>query len=87
MPDINLGADTVLCRGEQLLLAPYSEGAYQWFDGTSDSVKAVTQPGSYWIEVLYSGEVKDTIQVDFIDCPGFIPNAFSPNGDAYKPAI
>ena len=82
-PPIRLPADTVLCRGETLTLAPaYAPKNFVWNDGSRDSTLMVSQAGQYWVQVpsVYCS-IRDTINVQVLDCPGEIPNVFTPNGD------
>lgn len=82
MPDVDLGADTVLCDGQTLTLKPRpSSSGYTWFDETTVSLKEITTSGTYWVKANSECVVRDTIQVNFIECPGMIPNVFTPNGD------
>lgn len=75
-PAISLGKDTLLCYGESLLLdASHPNGTYQWSDGSTASVLEVSEPGTYWATVPSEHcLVSDTITVNFIECPGMIPN-------------
>jgi gliding motility-associated-like protein len=80
---VNLGPDTVICPGQQILLDAYVAGAtYLWQDGSDSSQYLVTGPGLYRVEVtLDSCTVADSVDVG--DCPPRIwfPTAFTPNGD------
>ncbi|MEO6132262.1 MAG: hypothetical protein ABIQ02_10470 [Saprospiraceae bacterium] len=70
-PNITIPKDTTICFGDSLRLAidlnssldcPQS---YIWYDGTTDTVKTITKPGIYWLEVNNSFTVYyDTIIVD-----------------------
>lgn len=63
---LNLGADTSICAGNSLQLhaSPYFY-AYEWPDGSTDSLFTVLTPGSYWVKVTDScGKQKtDTIHI------------------------
>lgn len=80
---VNLGRDTLICPGEQILLhATVPSAGYLWQDGSTDSVYLVTEPGLYTVEVTVdSCSVTDSLKVN--DCPAKIwfPTAFTPNGD------
>ena len=87
VPGISLGPDTVLCRQEILKLNPGpTSRKYQWSDGSTDSVRFISTPGTYWVEVLDAKgcNVRDTLSVSYINCPGFVPNVFTPNGDEHN---
>ncbi|MBN2174907.1 MAG: gliding motility-associated C-terminal domain-containing protein [Bacteroidales bacterium] len=61
-----LGNDTILCDGSGLLLHPGTYYEYLWQDGSSDTAYFVTDPGTYWVQILDDcGFASDTIQVDF----------------------
>jgi len=86
---VALPRDTVLCAGEQLILAPQPrKRQYQWSDGSSDSTLTVSQAGQYWIRVpsRYC-EISDTINVQTLECPGMVPNVITPNGDGKNDAF
>jgi gliding motility-associated-like protein len=82
IPDIDLGSDTVLCAEESLLLnVNYPAPQLLWSDGSTDAMRTITYPGIYAVVAPGMCPVMDTITVDFIDCPGFVPNVFTPNKD------
>lgn len=82
-PALRLPADTVLCQGEELRLAPrHPFGPLRWSDGSTDSTLTVSQAGTYWAEAPSRVCVlRDSIRVETLDCPGEIPNVITPNGD------
>ncbi len=82
-PALRLPADTVLCQGEELRLAPrHPFGPLRWSDGSTDSTLTVSQAGIYWAEAPSRVCVlRDSIRVETLDCPGEIPNVITPNGD------
>ena len=86
VPDISLGSDSTLCTGEVLSLKPaHADVEYRWSDGSTDSVKYVSTPGIYSVSVPSAAcVIQDTIVVDFVDCPGFVPNIITPNEDTYN---
>jgi gliding motility-associated-like protein len=81
---INLGNDTTICPGGQILLdatTPYAS-SYLWQDGSKDSLYLVTENGLYWVHVNVDGCIHgDTISI--LSCPPqlWFPNAFTPNND------
>lgn len=88
VPNIDLGPDTLLCRGETITLKvdhPIKE--YLWFDQSNDSIKVISTEGIYWVDVISQCMVRDTIEITYIDCPGFVPSVFTPNGDEYNQAF
>jgi len=85
LPEINLGADTVLCTGEtlDLIADEYPAASLRWFDGSSDSIKHISDAGEYSVAFITPHcVIQDTIAVRFMDCPGFAPNIITPNDDA-----
>jgi len=93
-PYINLGPDTTLCIGFDLLFNGSSQGNYLWQDGSSDTTYYVNSPGIYSVSVSnLCGQATDSCEVLYEDCKQviWIPNAFTPNGDGlndkFKPYI
>ncbi len=71
LPQINLGADTLLCEGEELVfdsLLP-DNPVYVWNNliESSDSTFTIDSSGTYWVEA-YNGcsYTTDTISVEFV---------------------
>lgn len=63
---LNLGPDTVLCKGDSMVLhAGAAFSTYQWQDGSTDSVFTVAQPGLYFVQVsdACDGIFSDTVIV------------------------
>ena len=84
-----LPSDTTLCRGEVFTLAPKpSKRQYVWSDGSTDSTLSVRQDGQYSVRVpsRYC-TLTDTVNVRFLDCPGEVPNVFTPNDDGKNDAF
>ncbi len=70
-PNITIPKDTTICYGDSLRLVIQLSSSFDcpqsfiWNDGTTDTVKTITQPGIYWLEVNNSFFVsRDTIIVD-----------------------
>jgi len=86
----DLGADIVLCKGEELkepilLQAHIPEGASAvWSDGSTGSSLSLQDTGSYWVTVTAASCTgSDTLKIiaEMCECNMSLPNAFSPNGD------
>jgi gliding motility-associated-like protein len=82
----SLGNDTIICQGSRITLRGLSGAtAYTWQDGTHTADFVVTQPGNYWLTVIFQNcDGSDTISIG--DCPPqpaklWVPAAFTPNGD------
>ena len=84
-PQLDLGADTILCYGKSIILdATNKHSAYLWQDNSTTSSYKVQERGIYRVTVSNKcGSASDTISVDYTDCECFIqvPNAFTPNID------
>ena len=81
---LRLPADTTLCRGTTLLLNPENPTAYtlRWSDGSTGPTLQVSQDGIYWTTSESPVCLQtDSIRVNILDCPGPIPNIFTPNDD------
>lgn len=67
LPVVNLGADTLLCANQTLLLdATTSGGTYSWQDASSSATYNVTANGQYYVEVSVNGcSASDTINVAY----------------------
>ena len=65
LPTINLGNDTTLCSGASLTLnASTPNSTYLWNDNSTGATLAVTNAGSYFVELNIDGcFTSDTIQV------------------------
>ncbi len=66
-PSIHLGADTILCNSQELLLTTQQLfGNFQWQDGSVNDSFLVTIPGIYYLTVEnFCGISSDTISVNF----------------------
>ena len=83
-PVFDLGKDTFICQGHQVVLTPRLNGSYNylWQDGTNSPVYNVIQPGTYQLTVSNNcGAFTDKIVVDKGTCLILMPNAFTPNND------
>ncbi len=86
-PIINLGNDTILCNGKELILnANQSNASYVWQDNTNNSTYNITHQGVYWVTVTTPPHCSktDTIIITYQKCDTpdiYIPNSFTPNGD------
>ncbi|MBE0639657.1 MAG: PKD domain-containing protein, partial [Bacteroidales bacterium] len=71
-PDIDLGADTLICGNSPIVLGPgYSFESYLWQDGSTDSTYTVTESGLYWLEVTneFGCTGRDSINVTIVPTP------------------
>ncbi|HHZ65898.1 MAG TPA: hypothetical protein EYN38_08120 [Flavobacteriales bacterium] len=68
---IDLGADTILCQGDTLVLdVSANGGSYIWQDGSLSSTMIVISAGTYWIETTVAHcQEADTIQINFEALP------------------
>jgi gliding motility-associated-like protein len=84
----SLGNDTVLCKGDSLVLdASFSNATYEWSDNSTNPVFTIKQQGAYWVKVSNGcGTDCDTITVNYdslstvdlgndtVICPGMSMN-------------
>jgi gliding motility-associated-like protein len=70
-PNLDLGQDTILCPGQDLLLDAYSLNAtYVWQDNSNNATFLVTQAGTYWTTISDSNcSITDTIHVTYDSIP------------------
>ncbi len=66
-----LGADTTLCRGQQILLNAAGTGdSWLWSTGSTDSAILVNDMGVYWVDAgTGQCRIRDTIVVGMLDKP------------------
>ncbi|MBI1342182.1 MAG: T9SS type B sorting domain-containing protein [Terrimonas sp.] len=83
--DLDIGADTLLCEGEQLLLqTPPVNASLLWQDGSTNPTMLALVSGHYWVRASNDYcVVTDSIQIVFDNCLSMphIPSGFTPNGD------
>ncbi len=71
--NLSLGNDTIICRGDSILLETKIPGVYtKWQNGSNTNAIYVKETGDYWVEVSNScGTWEDTIHVEVQDVPYF----------------
>ncbi|UTW62062.1 gliding motility-associated C-terminal domain-containing protein [bacterium SCSIO 12741] len=70
--NVNLGADTILCKGSSITLYPplITGATISWSDNSQNSHLTINKPGTYWIQATKScGTVRDTIEVIGLESP------------------
>jgi len=84
-PKLNLGSDTILCKGGSLKLnASSPTSTYKWNTGSTDSFVYAFSPGKYVVTVTNPcGVTQDSIYVNYQTdyCDLFMANAFTPGND------
>ncbi|GAB5554783.1 MAG: hypothetical protein Sapg2KO_43740 [Saprospiraceae bacterium] len=83
---LNLGPDISQCSDLSLSLRVPSgvNGSWVWSDGSTGSTLPITEAGTYWLELNEACTIRDTIEVELVECVRFryySPNGFSPNND------
>lgn len=85
VPKVDIGGDTMLCKGGGLWLrAYYPQSTYLWNTGSKDSSIYAHQPGKYQVTVTNPcGTARDSIFLFYQNefCDLFMANAFSPGND------
>ncbi|NNM16816.1 MAG: gliding motility-associated C-terminal domain-containing protein, partial [Bacteroidia bacterium] len=73
LPAVNLGNDTTLCQGDELMLdATLANATYVWNNYTFASTYLVNQAGTYWVEVSVDNCVNsDTLNISYNPLPVF----------------
>jgi gliding motility-associated-like protein len=80
---INLGRDTFICPGQQLVLTPGNYVTYKWQDNSTQPKYIVTTTGNYSVTVtndsgcLASDEILVTVDCSDI----YFPTGFTPDGN------
>jgi hypothetical protein len=70
-PEFSLGADTIICVGDSLLLSgPDNMAAYLWSTMSTSQSITVSSPGLYflWVQAVNGCSFEDEIQVDTQTC-------------------
>lgn len=90
-PLINLGADTLLCEGDYLLLdVSRSTALFRWQDGSNSASFLATQSGLYSVMAENQcGTDQDSLllTLEQCECEAYVPTAFSPNADGINDAF
>lgn len=83
LPRFTLGADTLICNGQTILLDPRVNNAgYLWQDGSTSSSYLVSQAGIYSVQIQNEcGATSDEVVITKGICQLHMPNAFTPNND------
>lgn len=100
LPTVDLGRDTLICRGLQLMLHPsYSSDvtAFSWQDGPFNTETRFTTNGSGVYKLTVKNEwgckASDDVSIQEKDCgcDVYLPTAFSPNrdgkNDIFRPVL
>lgn len=80
-PDIDLGVDRLICRGEEINLnVAENFSTYLWSDGSENNSLVINETGKYAVTVTNSENCKDSseINVEVLDYPEIIlPNVIN----------
>ena len=80
---VSLGNDTILCKGEQLILSPGKFVSYEWQDHSTGAFFTVKQTGVYTVHVTDSVGCSGSATIHIVvDCSDVMfPNAFTPDNN------
>ncbi len=69
VPNVNLGADTIICQGQQVWLdATFNGGTYLWSDGNTQPNRVITTTGVYAVTVNNNGcAASDAMAVEVLE--------------------
>jgi gliding motility-associated-like protein len=83
-PIVNLGNDTILCQGAEIILNAGNSGSnYTWNTGPLTQTISVSTPGNYSVTVTVAEcSASDTILVEDCGSELWFPNVFSPDNDS-----
>ena len=76
--------DTTVCRDDTAVFY-INEPEFEWFDGSQERERKFVEAGDYPIKISNECGTFDKIYrviVSHCDCPFYVPNAFTPNGDS-----
>ena len=75
-PSVDLGEDTILCEGQQILLSLPSGPQYLWSNGSNNTDLTIGSAGLVWGEVTNGcGTDRDSIDIGYLSPPEFrLPN-------------
>lgn len=88
-PIIELGADTSLCDGGEILFSLNPNYDYVWQDFSTNNEFTALDSGWVFVNAsIYPGcETNDSVYVGMMQCSSLFPNVFSPNGDGLNDAF
>jgi gliding motility-associated-like protein len=86
-PTISLGETITACPGGYVFSIDKPEDNFYWQDQSNDTILTIEKSGKYKLTVEnLCGKAEDEIFIDILSFNNiFIPNVFTPNGDAYNP--
>lgn len=70
--EVDLGPDTVFCENTNFLLpgGEWADATYTWEDDSTDSIRTLTEAGTYWVEAVRGVCVdSDTINLSMRNSP------------------
>ncbi|MFN4234347.1 MAG: gliding motility-associated C-terminal domain-containing protein [Bacteroidia bacterium] len=84
VPTLNLGNDTTICSGDEIILNPGNYNYYYWNNNDTTPQITVNDSGLYFVYVSnnYYCWASDSIYINLENCSYIqAPNIFTPNGD------
>jgi gliding motility-associated-like protein len=82
-PSIDIGSDTTICNGDNIILNPGTGfSSYLWQDNSTNGFFNATSPGKYWVTGQNPCSSSDTITISYSEL--LIPNLITPNADHHN---
>ncbi len=82
--EASLPSDTLICQGEKIILLASAPGDYEWSTGSRSSQIEIAEAGIYTLTVTNecgTFTYESQVETEVCDCPIYVPNIFSPDGD------
>jgi gliding motility-associated-like protein len=85
--DDMLPSDVLICQDEKVTLSAPISGDYEWSTGATTTDIEIQEAGVYGLTITNDCGIftyESRVETEICDCPIYVPNIFSPNGDGYN---
>ncbi len=82
--EARLPTDTLICQSEKIILQAPAPGDYEWSTGSRASKIEIVEAGIYTLTITNqcgTFNYESQVETEVCDCPIYVPNIFSPDGD------